>query len=128
MNPSIPAARASFEEADEEALMVATAIMATEIKVEINLDSQTWSAWAEVRNTFDSPSVGKVEVCGCWSSFPQKSVLNSRSAEVLPPGALTSDAKFNRFRSISRGNLRGGKNRVTDQQIHTRASARAAPN
>lgn len=53
MKSSIPAARAAFEEAEEEALKVAAAIMATEIKVEIDLDDQAWSAWAEVRRTFD---------------------------------------------------------------------------
>lgn len=53
MKSSIPAARAAFEQAEEEALKVAAAIMATEIKVEIDLDDQTWSAWAEVRKTFD---------------------------------------------------------------------------
>lgn len=53
MKSSIPAARASFDEAEEEALKVAAAILATEIKVEIDLDDQTWSAWAEVRRTFD---------------------------------------------------------------------------
>ncbi|MDR6831013.1 hypothetical protein J2W99_004765 [Bosea robiniae] len=53
MKSSIPAARAAFDEAEEEALKVAAAIMATEIKVEIELDDQAWSAWAEVRRTFD---------------------------------------------------------------------------
>ncbi|RXT51202.1 hypothetical protein B6S44_21600 [Bosea sp. Tri-44] len=53
MKSSIPAARISFEEAEEEALKVAAAIIATEIKVEIDLDDQTWSAWAEVRKAFD---------------------------------------------------------------------------
>lgn len=53
MKSSIPAVRASFEEAEEEALKVSAAIMATEIKVEIDLDDQTWSAWAEVKKTFD---------------------------------------------------------------------------
>lgn len=53
MKSSIPAARAAFEEAEEEALKVATAIMATEIRVEIALDDQAWSAWADVRKSFD---------------------------------------------------------------------------
>lgn len=56
MRSSIPAARAAFEEAEDEALKVAAAIIATEIKVEIDLDAQTWSAWAEVRKTFDKLS------------------------------------------------------------------------
>lgn len=53
LKSSIPAARAAFEEAEEEALKVAAAIMSTEIRVEIDLDDQTWLAWAEVRKTFD---------------------------------------------------------------------------
>lgn len=53
MKSSIPTARVAFEEAEEEALKVAAAIIATEIKVEIDLNDQTWAAWAEVTKTFD---------------------------------------------------------------------------
>lgn len=53
MKSSIAPARSAFQEAEDEALKVAAAIMATEIKVEIDLDEQSWSAWAEVRKTFD---------------------------------------------------------------------------
>jgi hypothetical protein len=78
MKSSIPAARAAFEEAEEEALNVAAAIMATEIRVEIDLDDQAWSAWAEVRKTFDRLS----QVAKLWDVTSSVAVDRFRTRSV----------------------------------------------
>lgn len=78
MKSSIPATRAAFEEAEDEALKVAAAIMATEIKVEIDLDDHAWSAWAEVRKTFDRLS----QVAKLWDVTSSVAVDRFRTRSV----------------------------------------------